>query len=302
MGCPKITYRNETEPPFCGVWKRGEGEKEIKDLYDFGQRMYDPAIARFNRIDRFADKYPQLSSYSYAANNPINLIDINGDSLWIAHNKGFLGLGGKQTLLYDNGNLYNKDGSAYTGKVKGFLSKTVDALNTIGGVAEGAALLGELQGSDNNFTIEKSSKNEFQENPSQRMEAYASQINTDPTYAHLQPAPQGGAGGTIYWNPSGANIWTVGGQTNNPTVNLGHELFHGRDANRGLMDGRLHQGLKRNEWQATFKENQLRLQMGLPLREYYRSQNNNGVITPLAPRMLNGANQPIRPGWVPVGY
>ena len=279
------------------------GKEEQKELasYDFGQRMYDPALGRFNRLDRFAEKYYQVSSYSYAANNPINLIDINGDSLWISH--------AGNNILYDNGSLFNADGTAYTGKgtktdkngnlkLKGFLKQTVGALNTIGSTAEGASLLGELQGSANNFTIEKSSTNEFNENGSQRLGAYASQINTDPQYSHLQAA----AGGVIQWNPKGANVWTVGGQSNNPGVNLGHELFHARDANRGLMDGRLDQGLKRNEWQATFKENQLRQQMGLPLREYYRSQDNGGVITPLAPRMLNGANQPIRPAWTPAGY
>ena len=282
------------------------GKEEQKELasYDFGQRMYDPALGRFNRLDRFAEKYYQVSSYSYAANNPINLIDINGDSLWISH--------AGNNILYDNGNLFNANGTAYTGKgtktdkngnlkLKGFLKQTVGALNTIGSTAEGASLLGELQGSANNFTIEKSSTNEFNENGSQRLGAYASQINTDPQYSHLQ-AVAGGAGGVIQWNPKGANVWTVGGQSNNPGVNLGHELFHARDANRGLMDGRLDQSLKRNEWQATFKENQMRQQMGLPLREYYRSQNNGGVITPLAPRMLNGANQPIRPAWTPAGY
>jgi len=81
MGCPKITYRNETEPPFCGVWKRGEGEKEIKDLYDYGARMYDPWLGRFPTHDRFAEKYFSLSPYGYAANNPLKYIDHNGDSL-----------------------------------------------------------------------------------------------------------------------------------------------------------------------------------------------------------------------------
>lgn len=109
----------------------------------------------------------------------------------------------------------------------------------------------------------------------------------------------GGAGGTINWNPSGANVWVLGGgQNNNAASNLGHELFHGRDSNRGLLDSRTNQGLKYDEWQATFKENQLRSQMGLPLREFYKSQSNNGVLSPLAPRMLNGSNQPVLPTWV----
>ncbi len=49
--------------------------------YNFGNRMLDPAIARFMVPDRFAEKYYNLSPYSYAANNPINVIDINGDSI-----------------------------------------------------------------------------------------------------------------------------------------------------------------------------------------------------------------------------
>ena len=52
------------------------------DWYDFGNRMYDPTLGRFiTSVDRFASKYVSLSPYNYAANNPILLIDINGDSL-----------------------------------------------------------------------------------------------------------------------------------------------------------------------------------------------------------------------------
>lgn len=43
--------------------------------------MYDPTIGRFNRIDRFSEKYTSLSPYQYGANNPISNIDINGDSI-----------------------------------------------------------------------------------------------------------------------------------------------------------------------------------------------------------------------------
>ncbi len=42
-----------------------------------------------------------------------------------------------------------------------------------------------------------------------------------------------------------------------------------------------------------------RLQMGLPLMEYYRSIENAGTITGAAPRMLDQNNNPIHPTWVP---
>ena len=47
---------------------------------DFGARMYDPALGRFHTQDRFAEKYYAYNSYHYTLNNPINAIDINGDS------------------------------------------------------------------------------------------------------------------------------------------------------------------------------------------------------------------------------
>ena len=34
--------------------------------------------------DRFSEKYVSLSPYQYAANNPVNIVDINGDSLSIS--------------------------------------------------------------------------------------------------------------------------------------------------------------------------------------------------------------------------
>ncbi len=43
-------------------------------------------IGRFLSVDRFAEKFPSTSPYSYASNNPILFIDINGDSTFVAEN------------------------------------------------------------------------------------------------------------------------------------------------------------------------------------------------------------------------
>ena len=51
------------------------------DWYDYGARMYDAALGRFMKTDRFSEKYVSLSLYQYGANNPVNNIDVNGDSL-----------------------------------------------------------------------------------------------------------------------------------------------------------------------------------------------------------------------------
>ncbi len=51
------------------------------EIYYAGARGYDPALGRFLQIDNYHYKYPSLSTYQYAANNPINFIDVNGDSI-----------------------------------------------------------------------------------------------------------------------------------------------------------------------------------------------------------------------------
>lgn len=102
-----------------------------------------------------------MTPYQYGGLDLIKHIDVNGDSLYVTHRTGFLGLGGKQTLRYEGGNLYNQDGSPYTGKVKGFLKQTVDALGSINGTQEGASLLSGLESSANSFTIVESSSNSF---------------------------------------------------------------------------------------------------------------------------------------------
>ena len=51
------------------------------DLYDFGARLYDPAVGRWTTMDPLCEKYYSVSPYAYCAGNPINRVDLHGDSI-----------------------------------------------------------------------------------------------------------------------------------------------------------------------------------------------------------------------------
>ena len=65
-------------------------ERDSESGFDFMQyRTYKPVWMRFLQMDPLAEKYPGLSPYVYAGNNPLKFIDARGDTLDVGGlNKG----------------------------------------------------------------------------------------------------------------------------------------------------------------------------------------------------------------------
>jgi RHS repeat-associated protein len=61
-----------------------ENDNEVKgegNTIDFGARMYDPRIAKWFSIDPMREVYTSLSAYTFGANNPVNIVDAEGNIL-----------------------------------------------------------------------------------------------------------------------------------------------------------------------------------------------------------------------------
>ena len=81
-------------------------------VYHYGARIYDPAIGRFTGVDPISDKFPWVSTYNYAENEPVANIDLHGLQKVSIHFLGQLSTNESSssaigTATYDLGNKNN---------------------------------------------------------------------------------------------------------------------------------------------------------------------------------------------------
>lgn len=89
----------------------GKELDEETGLYYYGARYYDARTSVFQSVDRLSEKYPGLSSYQYAGNNPVMFVDFNGDDFGIS-------IDNKNKSIIITTNIYATSSRAYNQAVK----------------------------------------------------------------------------------------------------------------------------------------------------------------------------------------
>ena len=69
--------------------EKDDNIKGIGNSYDFGARMYDSRIGRWFAPDAYEKKYASNSTYSFALDSPMTIIDIDGNDIVIIGNKEY---------------------------------------------------------------------------------------------------------------------------------------------------------------------------------------------------------------------
>ena len=105
----------------------------------FGSRYYSSDLSIWLSVDPMSDKYLSLSPYVYCANNPIKLVDPNGEEIWIVCSDG------TSRLKYTVGMQY--DGTDEKVKAR------IDHLNTIYNTDVGKEVVTSLVESEQFYMI-----------------------------------------------------------------------------------------------------------------------------------------------------
>ena len=230
--------------------------------YYYGARYYAPRIGIWLSPDPMQLKYPHVSSYAYCMGNPVNRIDLHGDSIFYYMPKIQHGL----TIGYSK-YTYGKYGDTYGfGGEEGELffgsSKTIslfsEGLNRIrmGGPA-GSELVSYLSGSTSmNVSLAYNGEN---------MTEISLSYNGKNTLK-------------VFWDPENqiGGIDAFGGIIRPPYIGLAHELAHAYDV---IKNGYVNETLwftdtkgnkiLKNEIFACQMENLIRSENSLPIRKYY---------------------------------
>ena len=204
----------------------------------FGARYYSSDLSIWLSIDPQAAKYPSLSPYVYCADNPVKLVDPNGEEIVIEWK-------GSQYRYEKDGTLTHIGGNELDERqLNRFVNKAKQSLNKINKTSEGKRMISDLQESSTKYTI-KAGQSGYEK--------------------------KGQAPNSITWNSGGTRLPVKGTPFGeyNPTCDLAHELSHAFDDNNSWNDCNKVDGLKKCEWVACYRENLIRKELGYEYRTHY---------------------------------
>ena len=214
--------------------------KKGLNWYDYGARHYDAALGRFTTNDRFAEKYYSMSPYQYGANNPVNNIDVNGDTIVVNPNPNG---------LIDNVRIFFGFDTKYQKDVKADLQQLKKDDKEIG------EMIIELEKSKNVHSITRTKRGKSNSSGFDREKA-------------KKDIPQGSI---INYDP---DVKTdINGNHRTPRIGLIHELQHSSDVDKGIMSyENIGNGIPMREIRAINTENKIRKRTGDAKRTEYRGR------------------------------
>ncbi len=82
MGGGRTESSGDYRYGFNGKEKDENGEWGDQTHYDYGFRIYNPAIGKFLSVDPLTQEYPWYTPYQFAGNKPITYVDLDGGEEW----------------------------------------------------------------------------------------------------------------------------------------------------------------------------------------------------------------------------